>query len=121
MQSNPRCWSLLVFSVPAKTGRASEKAWDAVLKETGIQYFKSSEYNHLTGQFAKYLLSAYPEPTGRGAAKEIKCALQKVVADHPRIRGVGIFVLVDDFEKVRSRPEVNGLLGSNPYHRALEA
>jgi hypothetical protein len=97
------------------------KAWNAVLREKGIDYFKSSEYNHLTDQFAKYRTDAYPPPAGRNAAKEIKRALQEVVSNHRNIRGIGISVLVEDFDKVCSRPEVSGIFGSNPYHRALES
>jgi len=97
------------------------KSWTSVLKEKGIDYFKSSEYNHLTDQFAKYRTASYPPPSGRQAAKEIKDALQQVVRQYPAIRGVGISVLVEDYEKVRSRPETNGVFGDNPYHRALES
>jgi Protein of unknown function (DUF3800) len=97
------------------------KAWSAVLRDKGIDYFKSSEYNHLTHQFAKYRTDAYPPPSGRGAAKEIKTALQQVVQRHPRIRGIGVAVLVEDYNKVRARPETNGVFGEDPYHRALES
>jgi hypothetical protein len=47
--------------------------------------------------------------------------LQRVVREHPAIRGVGVSVLVDDYERVRARPETNGIFGNNPYHRALES
>jgi len=97
------------------------KAWSAVLKEKGIEYFKSSEYNHLTDQFRKYRTDSYPPPSGRNAAKEIKDALQQVVSNHPFIRGIGISVLVEDYEKVRVRSETNGIFGDNAYHRALES
>jgi hypothetical protein len=97
------------------------KAWRAVLLEKGIEYFKSSEYNHLTHQFSRFRTDAFPPPSGRRAAKEIKDALQRVVSQHPFIRGIGISVLVEDYEKVCSRPETDGIFGENPYHRALES
>ena len=45
------------------------KDWSAVLREKGIEYYKSSEYNHLTDQFAKYRTASYPPPSGRNATK----------------------------------------------------
>ena len=68
------------------------RAWNAVLKEKGIEYFKSSEYNHLTHQFANFRTSAYPPPSGRNAAKEIKGALQQVVGRHPFILSSEVLV-----------------------------
>ena len=97
------------------------KSWKVVLDEKGIDYFKSSEYNHLTHQFARFRTPVYPPPSGRNAAKEIKAALQQVVSLHRNIRGIGLSVQVRDFEKVCSRPEASTIFGSNPYHRALES
>jgi hypothetical protein len=97
------------------------KAWSKVLQDWDIDYFKSSEYNHLTDQFAKFRTDAYPPPSGRKAAKDIKDALQQVVSKHPFITGIGVSVPVKDYEKVCSRPETNGVFAGNPYHRALES
>ena len=109
------------FFGPKDDWLSLRKDWTTVLKEKGIDYFKSSEYNYLCDQFAKYRTDSYPPPYGRNAAKGIKDALGEVVRRHPFIRGVGISVLVEDYEKVRSRPETNGIFGENPYHRALES
>ena len=95
--------------------------WDRVLRESEIEYFKSSEYNHLDGEFARFRTAAYPPPSGRNAAKEIKDRLQQLVKNHPSIRGVGVFVIVEDFNKVCARPETTGVFPPNPYHRALES
>jgi hypothetical protein len=96
-------------------------SWKKILDDNGIKYFKSSEYNHLTGEFKKFRSDAFPKPTGREAAKKIKDALQAVVDRHQRIRGVGITIPVGEYEKVRSRPEAAELLSDNIYHHALES
>ena len=36
--------------------------WKAVLRNHGMEHFKSSEYNWLNGQFEQYKTSAYPKP-----------------------------------------------------------
>ncbi len=95
--------------------------WDRILRENEIDYFKSYEYNHLTGQFARFRTSAYPPPSGRQAAKGIKDALLQVIKNHRSIRGAGVAILVEDFEKVCARPEAAGVFGGSPYHRALES
>ena len=95
--------------------------WDRVLREAEIEYFKSSEYNHLDGEFARFRTAAYPPPSGRNAAKEIKDRLQQLVKNHPSIRGVGVFVIVDDFNKVCAHSEAADVFPPNPYHRALES
>jgi Protein of unknown function (DUF3800) len=97
------------------------RAWTKVLKAKGIEYFKSSEYNYLTGQFAQYRTSKFPPPSGRNAALEIKKALQQVVREHPYIRGIAVSVPVDDYKKICSRPETRGIFGTEPYHRVLES
>lgn len=97
------------------------KAWSKVLDDKGVGYFKSSEYNHLTDQFARFRTKAYPPPTGRDAAKEIKLALQQIVKDHPFIRGIAVSIVVPEYERICSRPEATGVFGGDPYHRALES
>jgi len=94
--------------------------WNKCLLRHGIEYFKISEYKMMKGQFAKF--RALGNPQSRNAADQVKTELQQIINDHKQtIAGVAIAVNVPDYEKVCSRPEAKTILGSNPYHRALES
>ena len=95
-------------------------AWARRLKEDGLEYFKTSEYKMLEGQFAKFRTAAYPKPTGRDKAKGIRDDLQAIFRCIPGIQGVGIAIAMDDYEKVCLRPEADGVITGDPYRRALE-
>jgi hypothetical protein len=95
--------------------------WIKKLAEDGLEYFKTSEYKMLSGQFAKFKTSAYPPPTGRDNARRIRTGLQEVMARHPLIRGIGITIPVSDYNEVCALPEAQGVIYGNPYHRALES
>lgn len=94
-------------------------AWDKQCKANGIGYFKSSEYNHLTDQFARFRTDAYPRPTGREAARKIRDSLLAVVKDVPAIKGIGMAIPIDVYNKVQSRPEADGILCGLPYPHAM--
>jgi hypothetical protein len=98
-------------------------AWSGTLKKHGLEYFKSSEYNHLDGQFERFRKDPnYPKPKGREAAREIRSELQAILSNHPRIFSTGICIPLDDYAKVCARPEAADVFKSNsPYHRSLEA
>jgi hypothetical protein len=96
-------------------------AWQRVLEYHGIGYFKSSEYYSLTGQFAKFRTDQYPKPKGREAARQIREELQDVLEGHPRIHGIGVMILLEDYTRAIARPEARGLLPPNPYHTALNS
>jgi hypothetical protein len=95
--------------------------WRKRLLEDGLEYFKTSEYKSLDGQFAKFKTSTYPRPTGRDAARKIRSALLEIIKRHPQIQGVGVAIPVQDYKEVCSRPEAAGVFGGDPYHRALES
>jgi hypothetical protein len=70
-----------------------ERHWNRCLKKHGIEYFKTSEYLSLNGQFLRFRdKSDYPAPLGRQAAKEIFDDLAQII----RIsRGKGIGLVID--------------------------
>jgi hypothetical protein len=96
-------------------------AWKSVLRNHGIEYFKSSEYNNLTGQFAKFRTDQYPRPKGREAAQQIREELQGVLEKHPNIHGIGVLILLEDYSRALARPDAEGVLPPNPYHAALNS
>ena len=96
-----------------------QREWKKCRLVHGIEYFKTSEYKMLTGEFAKF--KAYPKPEGRNRAKIVKDDLQRIANSHRSILGVAIAVKVEDYRKVILRPEASGVFDENPYHRALES
>ena len=80
-------------------------AWRKCLKEHEIDYFKTSEYKMLRGQFAKFKTAAYPPPTGREKANEIRDSLLAIPRNLGGIKGFGLVIPVEDYAKVCARPE----------------
>lgn len=96
-------------------------AWKRVLRKHGMDYFKSSEYYRLEGQFARFRTNAFPPPKGREAARQVRSDLQTVLKGHPGIAGIGVAVLLDAYNKVLSRSEALKALPRNPYLAALNS
>jgi Protein of unknown function (DUF3800) len=98
-------------------------AWNKRLRDDGLEYFKTSEYKMLTGQFARFKTDLYPPPTGREKARQIRSDLQEIMRRIPGIQGIGVALLVDAYAKVASRPEAVeiGLFQGNAYQSALES
>jgi hypothetical protein len=64
------------------------KAWDKQCKEDGIDYWKTSEYRRLEGQFAKW------SPDRRSEADAVKHRLQAIARKSIRLHGVAVAVPV---------------------------
>ncbi|MGO9721918.1 MAG: DUF3800 domain-containing protein [Methylocella sp.] len=94
--------------------------WKKQIKKDGVNYFKTSEYKMLNGEFSRFKAAAYPPPTGREAASRIRSNLQATLRKNPRILGVGMAIPVDDYNRVCARPEAQGIFPGDPYQRALE-
>ena len=92
--------------------------WNARLKQDGINYFKTSEYKMLKGEFEKF--RALPPPEGRNAAKKVRDDLREIIGSYDNIRSVGVCMPMDEWDNVSSRPEARGIL-EHPYHRAMES
>jgi len=93
--------------------------WDKRLREDGLEYFKTSEYKMLEGQFAKF--RQYPSPTGREKARQIRSDLQTILKNVSGIRGLGVCVPMDDLHKVCARPEAIPFFYGNPYNLAFQS
>jgi hypothetical protein len=95
-------------------------AWKKRLKEDGLDYFKTSEYKSLTGEFSKFRTAAYPPPKGREKAMQIRSDLKQIFKRIPGIQGVGVVIPLDDYGRVCERPEAQDVFVADPYRRALE-
>jgi len=94
------------------------RLWNKRLREDGIDYFKTSDYKMLKGQFEKF--RKLPEPQGREAAKAVRDDLLRIIRSFDNLRSVGVCVPMDEWNTVASRPEAAGVL-EHPYHRAIES
>lgn len=94
--------------------------WDQCLGESGIDYFKTSEWKMLQGQFARFRSADYPIPKGREAASKIRDSLLEIPRLLRNIKGVGCLIPIDDYSRVCARPEALEFFAAKPYRRALE-
>jgi hypothetical protein len=107
------------FATKEDWGRL-RSAWTTALRKEGIDYFKTSEYKMLEGQFKQFKTAAYPPPKGRQKATEIRSVLLQILKGVPGIQGVGVGIPIHDYDKVCSRPEADDFFPADPYRRALE-
>ena len=94
------------------------RKWNKRLASEGIDYFKTSEYKMLRGQFERF--RKFPIPEGRNAARVIRDDLLAIIRGYDQLRSVGVCIPVDEWKAVSSRPEAKGIL-ELPYHRAIES
>ena len=88
-------------------------AWSKCLKQFGLEYFKTSEFKMLRGQFEVLKSAAYPSPKGREKANEIRDSLLAIPRNLSGIKGVGCVIPVEDYAKVCARPEAKEFLKLN--------
>jgi hypothetical protein len=66
--------------------------WNRCLKKHGIDYFKTSEYLRLDGEFLRFRNNTdYPPPSGRRAAEEIFAELAQIIRTSG-VKGVGLAI-----------------------------
>ena len=97
------------------------KDWDAARLRHGLDYFKSSECNHVDGQFRQFRKSERAQPDEREHARSIREDFLAVIARHRGIVGVGVAVEVSPYERLALLPEAKGVLPQNPYKAALSS
>lgn len=92
-------------------------AWDDVLKGAGLNYYKTSEFKGLTGQFQEFRRLASPK--GREAANLVKQQLMDVAHGIPQIKGIGVAVPVKGYQDVMAHPLAHLVFGKDPYDQAF--
>jgi len=95
------------------------KDWSATLLRHGLDYFKSSECNHVDGQFRQFRKGEHSQPNEREQAKAIREDFLAVVARHRGIVGVGVAVEMEPYARLAQLPEANEILPQDPYKAAL--
>lgn len=99
--------------------RHFDKAWRKQLKAEGINYFKSSECNSLSGQFERW--KKLPDPLGYQAAQLIKQRLKDVALRFRGLHSVGIVLPVEEHEAVLKHENASRIFPEQYlYHRVFE-
>lgn len=63
--------------------RKVRRKWRETLRRSGIRYFRSTEFNSLRGEFAKFRDPIkYPKPKGSLAATALRDQLESILRDH---------------------------------------
>lgn len=94
--------------------------WFKRLARNKIDYFHSSEYYSLTGQFEQFKDPIkYPKPAGSLAAKAVLESLESLI-QKTELVGVGICIFMDDWKAaIKSDPDAPKIL-TNPYEIATQ-
>ena len=99
------------------------REWKQVLKANPkIDYFHSKEWRSLTGEFFQFRDSVmWPKPKGGEAANKKRDRLKTVIKNSV-VGGIGVGVLIEDFNLVRNvDPRAAEFLRPDAYEMALQA
>ena len=98
------------------------RLWDRRLKNDGIEYFRSTEYYSLTGQFFRYLdRKKYPKPEGSNAARKLRDDLDVIISTS-RIVGTAVCIPVAVYKEVRSNvPKASEVFPESALESAFES
>jgi len=105
------------FCGPKDAWADLRKAWNKRLQEDGLEYFKTSEFRMLKGQFLPFRDLSQP----RDKANKLRSDLQAIVALHRQIMGFGVAIDEEDYQETIKTRKAENIFGANPYHRALES
>ncbi len=94
------------------------KAWDKRLRKDGIDYFKSSQCNHLRRQFHKF--RDLGPVAGREKADAIRQDLDKIIKKSKAV-GVGVVIPIPLFEKMKAKPRYAPHIPNDPYLWAVQS
>lgn len=109
------------FCGKRETWRAFEADWRKALDLHQLPYFKSSECNHVSGQFRKLRKGKYAQEDEKGEARRIRKDFLDVVARHDGLVGVGIVVEMEPYERLAGLPGAKEVLPQDPYKAALSS
>ncbi len=95
--------------------------WRRRLKGDGLAYFRSTEYNSLTGQFHKYRDPVkYPKPTGSNAARQVRDDLDSIVKNS-RVVGCAVFISLPLYRFFRTKElAASDIFSEDPFIFAIQ-
>jgi hypothetical protein len=92
--------------------------WHDCLTNNNLNYYKTSEWKRLEGQFSQF--RQYKKPEGRERANAARDALLVVAKKHVGIRGVGVAIPIPVYERIARRSEAKDIFDVHPYRRAFD-
>jgi hypothetical protein len=98
-----------------------EMDWKETLARHELPYFKSSECNHVSGQFRKLRKGKYAQDDEKAEARRIRDDFLGVIARHDGSVGVGVAVEMEPYERLAQLPGAQEVLPQNPYRAALSS
>lgn len=122
--SDERQESVMVAGVLIGTHRQwmkLRKNWNLRLKRDGLDYFRSTEYNSLRGQFFKFRDAVkYPKPKGSQTATAIRDDLDLIIKDSGII-GMSNVIPLEMFRETVARPEIKDRFNPDHFSAAMQA
>lgn len=100
--------------------RSVTRAWTERLRQHGIAYFRSTEYNSLRGQFQKFRNPIeYPKPEGTKAAQRLRDDLEASL--QAKVLGLACFVNLKEFrEVVQECKQLRKSFAPDPFNFAMQ-
>ena len=96
------------------------KDWRKRLKRDGLKYFRSTEYNSLTGEFYRYRDAVkYPKPMGGDAATALRNDLDELIKKY-QIVGVASVIPLAMFREVIMEEGLMSTFNPNPFSAAMQ-
>src|ERR1039458_9708953 len=97
------------------------KKWKKRLKQDGLDYFRSSEYRSLRGQFQKFCNPIkYPIPRGSEAAKAVRDDLDEIIRTSG-VMGMSNVIPLEMFRGIVSVPEIRHRFNPDPFSAVMQA
>jgi len=94
--------------------------WRRRLRREGIEYFRSTEYNSLRGQFEKYRDRVkYPKPLGSKAASLLRDELEAIVTKI-KLSGVAVCIDIPLYNSFKQKSSAAEQIFSDPFEIALQ-
>lgn len=97
------------------------RKWKKRLKADGLEYFRSTEYRSLRGQFQKFCDPIrYPKPKGSEAAAALRNDLDEIIRTSG-VMGMGNVIPLEMFRGIVARPEIKCRFNPDPFAAAMQA
>jgi hypothetical protein len=109
------------FCANREVWRAFEVDWKVALARHQLAYFKSSECNHVSGEFRKLRKGKYAQDDEKAEARMIRKDFLDVVARHDGIVGVAVALEMEPYERLAALPGAKDVLPQDPYKAALSS